>query len=82
MIIHNETIEYLKNFAEINQSLVIEKGDVIKTISEQTNVMARAGLKQEFPQDFSIYDLNKFLCFVSLFYEPRFEFKEKSITIK
>ena len=40
MIIHNETIEYLKNFAEINQSLVIEKGDVIKTISEQTNVMA------------------------------------------
>ena len=58
MIINNETVETLKNFAEINLSLVIETGDVIKTVSEQTNVLAKAKLNQSFPQDFAIYDLN------------------------
>ena len=82
MIINNETVEILKNFAEINQSLVIEAGDVIKTVSEQTNVLAKAKLKQSFPQDFAIYDLNKFLGVLSLFAEPQFDFSEKSIKIQ
>jgi len=82
MIIHNETIEILKNFAEINQSLVIEQGDVVKTVSEQTNVMAKADLEQSFPQDFAIYDLNKFLGVLSLFAEPQFDFNEKSVRIQ
>jgi len=82
MIIHNETVEYLKNFAEINQSLVIERGKVIKTVSEQTNVMAKAELGQEFPQDFAIYDLNKFLGVLSLFVEPQFDFSEKSVKVQ
>ena len=82
MIIHNETIEILKNFAEINQSLVIEQGDVVKTVSEQTNVMAKADLEQSFPQDFAIYDLNKFLAVLSLFAEPQFDFSEKSVRIQ
>ncbi len=82
MIIHNETVETLKNFAEINQSLVIEAGDVIKTVSEQTNVLAKAKLSQSFTQDFAIYDLNKFLGVLSLFTEPQFEFSEKSVKIQ
>ena len=82
MIINNETVETLKNFAEINQSLVIEAGDVIKTVSEQTNVLAKAKLGQSFPQDFAIYDLNKFLGVLSLFAEPQFDFSEKSIKIQ
>ena len=82
MIINNETVETLKNFAEINQSLVIETGDVIKTASEQTNVLAKAKLGQSFPQDFAIYDLNKFLGVLSLFAEPQFDFSEKSIKIQ
>ena len=82
MIINNETVATLKNFAEINQSLVIETGDVIKTVSEQTNVLAKAKLGQSFPQDFAIYDLNKFLGVLSLFAEPQFDFSEKSIKIQ
>ena len=82
MIINNETVETLKNFAEINQSLVIESGDVIKTVSEHTNVLAKAKLGQSFPQDFAIYDLNKFLGVLSLFAEPQFDFSEKSIKIQ
>ena len=82
MIINNETVETLKNFAEINQSLVIEAGDVIKTVSEQTNVLAKAKLGQSYPQDFAIYDLNKFLGVLSLFAEPQFDFSEKSIKIQ
>jgi len=82
MIIHNDTIETLKNFAEINQSLIIEAGDTIKTVSEQTNVLAKAKLGQSFPQDFAIYDFNKFLGVLSLFAEPQFDFSEKSIKIQ
>ena len=66
----------------VNQSLVIEAGDVIKTVSEQTNVLAKAKLGQSFPQDFAIYDLNKFLGVLSLFAEPQFDFSEKSIKIQ
>ena len=57
-------------------------GDVIKTVSEQTNVLAKAKLGQSFPQDFAIYDLNKFLGVLSLFAEPQFDFSEKSIKIQ
>ena len=62
--------------------MVIETGDVIKTVSEQTNVLAKAKLGQSFPQDFAIYDLNKFLGVLSLFAEPQFDFSEKSIKIQ
>ncbi len=62
--------------------MVIETGDVIKTVSEQTNVLAKAKLGQSFPQDFAIYDLNKFLGVRSLFAEPQFDFSEKSIKIQ
>ena len=43
--------------------------------------MAQAELEDEFPQDFAIYELNRFLGAVSLFDNPEFQFNGKSANI-
>jgi len=82
MIISSDTIDILKNYAEINQSLLFKQGSVLKTINEQTNVLAKVTLSESFPNDFAIYDLNKFLGVLSLFYDPQLEFKQTSVVIQ
>ena len=81
MIVSSKTIEVLRNFAEINQSLLIKPGNVIKTISEQTNVMAKATVQEDFPMDFAIYDLNKFLGVLSLFADPQLNYSDNSTSV-
>ena len=67
MNLSNETVSVLKNFATINQNLVIKSGNSISTISAQKNIIAKATVKETFPKDFAIYDLNEFLAALSLF---------------
>lgn len=81
MIVSSKTIEVLRNFAEINQSLLIKPGNVIKTISEQTNVMAKATVQEDFPMDFAIYDLNKFLGVLSLFADPQLTYSDNGTSV-
>lgn len=81
MIICNETIDILRNFSEINQSLLFKSGNVLKTVNEQTNVLARAEVAETFPCEFAIYDLNKFLGVLSLFDGPALQFHENSVSI-
>lgn len=82
MIICNDTLEVLKNYSEINQSLLFKQGSELKTVNEQTNVLSKCVVNETFPQDFAIYDLNKFLGVMSLFSEPNLEFAQNSVTIK
>ena len=82
MKLSSETISVLKNFATINQNLIIKSGDQLKTISAMKNIFGKAKVKEKFPQEFAIYDLNKFLGVLSLFAEPQFDFSEKSIKIQ
>ena len=65
MVISDKTFDILKNFSEIHQSLVFRSGNTLKTVSEQTNVLAKATISEAMPQDFAIYDLSKFLGAVS-----------------
>ena len=82
MIICNDTIEVLKNYAEINQSLLFKQGSQLKTVNEQTNVLSKCTVNETFPQEFAIYDLNKFLGVLSLFSEPDMNFSDNSVSIK
>lgn len=82
MIICNATIDVLKNYAEINQSLLFKEGSTIKTVNEQTNVLSKCTIEESFPQEFAIYDLNKFLGVLSLFSEPDLSFSNNSVSIK
>lgn len=76
-----ETLEVLKNFASINGNLVLTAGGQLKTISAMKNIIAFATIKEGFPQEFGIHDLNEFLGVLSIFDEPELEFSEKSVRI-
>jgi len=71
----------LKNFSDINMSIEIKQGNILRTVSVQKNILAQAELEDEFPQDFAIYELNRFLGAVSLFDDPEFQFNGKSANI-
>ena len=55
MNLSNETVSVLKNFATINQNLVIKSGNSVSTISAQKNIIAKATVKETFQKDFAIY---------------------------
>ena len=81
MKLSKHTLNMLKNFSDINMSIEIKKGNVLRTVSVQKNILAQAELEDEFPKDFAIYELNRFLGAVSLFDDPEFEFNAKSTNI-
>ena len=61
MKLSNETLTVLKNFSSINQGIQFKKGNKLTTVSSGKTVLAQANLKDEFPKEFCIYDLNEFL---------------------
>ena len=81
MKLSNNTISVLKNYASINQNLVIKEGKEITTMSAMKNIIARAEVEEDFPQEVAIYDLNEFLSCISLFQSPNLEFESTFVTI-
>lgn len=67
MKLSEDTITILKNFSSINQSLLFKQGNVLRTISPLKTVYVEARVAENFPRDFAIYDLNKFLAKISLY---------------
>ena len=81
MKLSNHTTSVLKNFATINQNLVIKEGNTITTMSAMKNIVAKADVEETFPQEIAIYDLNEFLASMSLFTSPVLEFSENYVMI-
>ena len=81
MKLSKHTLNMLKNFSDINMSIEIKKGNILRTVSVQKNILAQAELEEDFPQDFAIYELNRFLGAVSLFNDPEFRFNGSSANI-
>ena len=81
MNLSNETVSVLKNFATINQNLVIKEGSNISTMSAMKNIIASAEVKESFPLDFAIYDLNEFLAALSLFEKPDLDFHKDFVVM-
>ncbi len=79
--ISQETLSILKNFSQLNANLLVRPGNVINTVTGAKNVMAQATVKEDFPVEFGIWDLNKFLGTLSLFDSPTCVFGEKSVKI-
>jgi hypothetical protein len=78
MKLSDNTLTVLKNFAGINNSILVKKGNKLRTISVAKNILAEADITEEFPRDFAIYDLNQFLNGLSLHNDPDLDFKEDS----
>jgi uncharacterized membrane protein len=61
-----DTIDILKNFATINNSLKFKAGSELRTINNTGSVAASAQIQEVIPQDFAIYELPKFLSVLNL----------------
>lgn len=75
------TMLVLKNFASINPNIVIEPGNILRTVSEGKNVFAKAQLDAEFPAKFGVYDLNEFLNVLGLVDEPSLTFQDSHVVV-
>jgi len=82
MKLSDHTVDVLKNFASINQNLVIKEGSTLTTMSAMKNIVAKAEVEESFDKEVAIYDLNEFLASISLFTNPVLEFDEGFVTIK
>ena len=82
MKLSSETLSILKNFASINSGMEFKVGDTIRTMSVGKNILAEAKLKDSFPDEFCVYDLNQFLSVHSLYKDAEIDFDESNIIFK
>lgn len=81
MRLSKETYNILKNFAAINSNILIQPGNVLKTVSAGKNIYVEAKVTEDFDIDVPIWDLNKFLGIVSMFNNPDLEFHDTHVVI-
>ena len=79
MKISENTLSVLKNFSAINSGLVLQKGNVQKTISPEKSILVEVEIEDAIPGQFGIYDLNQFLGNVSTLGNPDLSFTENSV---
>jgi len=83
MKLSDNTLTILKNFAGINNSILVKQGNKLRTISVAKNILAEADIIEEFPRNFAVYDLNQFLNGLGLHQDPELDFTNDSyITIR
>ena len=83
MKLSDNSLTILKNFAGINNSILVKQGTKLRTISVAKNILAEADITEEFPRNFAIYDLNQFLNGLGLHQDPELDFTNDSyITIR
>ena len=85
MKLSENTFQVLKNFSNINNSITVKSGNTLRTVSVAENILAVAEVQEDFPQDFSIYDLNEFISglYIPSMKDPEFSFgNDKYVQIK
>lgn len=84
MKLSSNTMLTLKNFSTINENIFVKVGNVLETISKQKNILARAEVAENFPEEFGIHDLNNFLSVLTLSKDssPEIDFEGNDIIIK
>jgi len=75
------TLSILKNFHEINKSMVFNPGNKIDTIADTRKILASAVIEQEFTSSFGIYELSRFFGAISLFSDPEITIEKTSLNI-
>lgn len=82
MELSERTVDILKNFATINPSVVIQQGNVIRTVSQNTTILSHAIVEEDFPNKFGVWDLSRFIGTLSLFTKPDLYFTDHYVAIK
>ena len=81
MFLSTETVSILKNFATINQSILIREGKQLRSMSVMKNILVEADITEAFEKDVAIYDLNQFLNCLSLVPGEEVSLEDNSIVI-
>lgn len=81
MILSQDTITVLKNFATINSNLVIKEGNSISTISPAKDIIAEFVGTDKFDEKLALFNLNEFLGVLSAFEKPELVLDTKFLTI-
>ena len=81
MNISNDTLDILKNFSEINNSILINKGNELKTMSPLKNVLAKVTIPEAFPKQCGIYNLSEFIGVVTAMDSPKLDFNEVAVKL-
>ena len=77
MKLSEKTLTLLKNFSNINQSILFKQGSSLRTISVMKNILAEATIDEDLPADFGIYDLGQFLNGLALHQRPELDFQNE-----
>ncbi len=81
MKVSEKTINLLRNYANINQSIEFREGKLLKTVSPLNTILASVEVEEEFPRTFPIYELNRFLGTLALFQNPELDFTDNGVVI-
>lgn len=81
MRLSKDTYNILKNFAAINSNILIQPGNILKTVSAGKNIYVEAKVAEDFDVEVPIWDLNKFLGVISMFNNPDLEFHETHVVV-
>jgi hypothetical protein len=81
MKLSDSTTSFLKNYANINQSLEFREGNILRTVSPLNTILASVEISEDLPKTFPIYELNRFLGTLSLFNDPELDFTDNGVTI-
>ena len=81
MKLSDKTLTLLKNFSSINQSILFNEGNSLRTISVMKNILAEATIEEELPKDFGIYDLNQFLNGLNLHNNAELDFQNDGYVV-
>ena len=81
MKLSEKTLTVLKNFAGINNSILVKQGKQLRTMSVAKNILGEAQIEEDFPRDFTIYDLNQFLNGLGLYQDPDLDFEADNYVV-
>ncbi|CAL9990911.1 DNA polymerase processivity factor [Vibrio phage D486] len=81
MKLNKSTIEVLKNFAGINNGMVIHAGTRLRTQDNLNKQIAYADIEDTFPAEFAVYDLGEFLSALNLLDNAELDFQEKYVVV-
>jgi hypothetical protein len=82
MNISQQSLTVLKNFSSINPSIQFKEGNVLKTISPNKTILARAVIPDNIERGFAIYDLSRFLGILSVLDKPTVDVGQSNLSIK
>lgn len=79
MKLSEHTLNVLKNFSTINSSVILNAGNVQKSMAADESIIVEAELEEITKDKFSIYDLNQFLGNVTTLNNPELTFTSKKV---